>query len=181
MHVLVVYASRHGATRGIAERIATDLQGRGVEVTMHTPADAGDIEGYDAFVIGAAAYMFHWLKDATAFVRRHRAQLSTHPVWLFSSGPLGTEALDAEGRDQTVTAIPKEFAEFQDAIRPRDERIFFGAYDPASPPIGLMERVTRLMPAARDALPTGDFRDWAEIDAWSGRIADQLLALPAAT
>ena len=44
-----------------------------------------------------------------------------------------------------------------------------------------MERVTRLMPAARDALPTGDFRDWAEIDAWSGRIADQLLALPAAT
>ena len=31
-----------------------------------------------------------------------------------------------------------------------------------------MERVTRLMPAARDALPTGDFRDWAEIDAWSG-------------
>ncbi len=181
MHVLVVYASRHGATRGIAERIATTLERRGVKVTMHTPAEAGEIDGYDAFVIGGAAYMFHWLKDATGFVRRHRALLATRPVWLFSSGPLGTDLIDEQGRDQTVTAIPKEFAEFQDAIRPRDERVFFGAYDPAAPPIGLAERVTRLMPAARDALPAGDFRDWAEIDLWARTIADQLMAVPAAT
>ena len=29
MKVLVVYASRHGATRGIAERVAETLVGRG--------------------------------------------------------------------------------------------------------------------------------------------------------
>ena len=61
----------------------------------------------------------------------------------------------------------------------RDHRIFFGAYDPSQKPIGLMERVTRAMPATRDLLPAGDFRDWDEIDAWAGLIADELTAVPA--
>lgn len=30
------------------------------------------------------------------------------------------------------------------------------------------------MPAAKDALPAGDFRDWDEIEAWAGGIADEL-------
>jgi menaquinone-dependent protoporphyrinogen oxidase len=31
-----------------------------------------------------------------------------------------------------------------------------------------------LLPAARNAMPTGDFRDWAEIEAWAASIADEL-------
>ena len=38
MKVLVAYATRHGATRGIAERIAETLERRGHEVTTQ-PAD----------------------------------------------------------------------------------------------------------------------------------------------
>jgi menaquinone-dependent protoporphyrinogen oxidase len=38
------------------------------------------------------------------------------------------------------------------------------------------------MPAARDALPSGDFRDWPAIDAWADEIADALgAAKPAAS
>jgi menaquinone-dependent protoporphyrinogen oxidase len=140
---------------------------------------AGDIAPYDAFVIGSAAYAFHWLKEATGFLRRHRPLLATRPVWLFSSGPLGTETVDAEGHDVRAAAEPREFAEFRDAIHPRDQRIFFGAYDPDSKPIGLIERLTRMMPAARDALPAGDFRDWQEIEAWAGSIARELARIPA--
>jgi menaquinone-dependent protoporphyrinogen oxidase len=99
-------------------------------------------------------------------------------VWLFSSGPLGSETVDAEGNDVRETAEPKEFAEFRDALNPRDMRIFFGAYDPDSRPVGLMERLTRMMPAARDALPAGDFRDWPEIEAWAGSIARDLTHPP---
>jgi menaquinone-dependent protoporphyrinogen oxidase len=32
----------------------------------------------------------------------------------------------------------------------------------------------RLLPAARDALPDGDFRDWAAIDAWTAEVATSL-------
>lgn len=179
MKILVTYASRHGATRGIAERLAGTLRQHGLEATVRPVTEAGDVAAYDAVVIGSAAYMYHWLKDATEFVRRNHPSLASRPVWLFSSGPLGTETVDAEGKDIRAGAEPREFAEFREQIRPRDERVFFGAYDPDAKPIGFMERLTRAMPAARDAFPAGDFRDWAEIEAWAASIARELAAVPA--
>ena len=125
-------------------------------------------------VLGGAAYMFHWLKDATKFAKRHQAALQQRPVWLFSSGPLGTDQVDEEGHDVREAARPKEFQELTELLTPRSEEVFFGAYDPEQKPIGLGERVTRMMPAAKDALPAGDFRDWERIDAWARQIAQQL-------
>ena len=104
MHVLVAYASRHGATQGIAERIAETLMAAGLDAEVRPASTVKDLRGYDAFVIGSAAYMGHWLKDAKGFVEHNRAVLAAKPVWLFSSGPLGTEPLDEEGRDQKVAA-----------------------------------------------------------------------------
>ena len=118
--------------------------------------------------------MFHWLKDALELVRRNRTVLAGKPVWLFSSGPLGTEALDAKGRDQKEAAIPKEIAELREAVGARDHRVFFGVYEQGRKPIGLAERFVSHMPAAREALPEGDFRDWAEIEEWAAGIARDL-------
>lgn len=103
------------------------------------------------------------------FVRRNRAVLADRPVWLFSSGPLGTEPTDAQGRDLTVVAVPKEIAEFTEAIHPRGHRVFFGVLDPSR--LGLGERAIRKLPASRALLPEGDFRDWAHIEAWARDIA----------
>jgi menaquinone-dependent protoporphyrinogen oxidase len=174
MTVLVAYASRHGATAGIAERIAAGLSAAGVPAEAKPVTDVRDVAGYDAFVVGGAAYMFHWLKPATRFVERHRAVLAERPLWLFSSGPLGTDLVDKDGRDVFESTRPKEFAELQTSLHPRGERIFFGAIDADAPPIGLGEHFLRLMPKARAALPSGDFRDWAAIDAWAAEIASEL-------
>jgi menaquinone-dependent protoporphyrinogen oxidase len=177
MKILVAYASRHGATRGIAERIAATLGRPGVDVTLQSVEHA-DPEGYDAYVIGSAAYLGGWLGPATAFVRRHHDLLAARPVWLFSSGPVGTDAVDANGRDPLEASVPKEFIEFAQTIEPRDERVFYGAYDPDAEPTGmaegLMARFMRLAPAVRQALPAGDFRDWPAIDAWAESIAREL-------
>jgi menaquinone-dependent protoporphyrinogen oxidase len=174
MKVLVAYASRHGATAGIAERIAERLRDTGLLAEARPIEEVGDVGGYDAVVIGAAAYMFHWLKDATRFVRRHRDELRSRPVWLFSSGPLGTDLVDEEGRDILEVTRPKEFDELHALIAPRGERVFFGAWDPDAPPVGFGERLLRRMPAARDATPAGDFRDWSAIEAWAAEIASEL-------
>jgi menaquinone-dependent protoporphyrinogen oxidase len=178
MNVLVAYASRHGATQGIAEHIAQTLEGNGLEVTLRPVGEADWVDHYDAFVIGSAAYLGGWLDQATAFVRRNRGALAAHPVWLFSSGPVGPDVVDAKGRDPVEAATPKEFAEFARTIGPRDERVFFGAYDPDAPPSGmaegLMHRFMRVMPAARNALPAGDYRDWPAIEAWAEGIAREL-------
>ena len=174
MNVLVAYASRHGSTMGIAQRIASGLGAAGLSAEARPVSDIRDPDRYDAFVIGSAAYMFHWLKEATAFVKRHRALLAERPVWLFSSGPLGTDLVDDEGRDVFEVTRPKEFEELQTLLHPRGEHIFFGAWDPDAPAIGIGERFLRLMPASKAAMPAGDFRDWPAIDAWAAEIASAL-------
>ena len=171
--ILVAYASKHGSTRAVAERIAATLTAAGQPAVALSVAEVADPAPYDAFVIGSAAYYGSWLKEATAFVRVHRDLLATRPVWLFSSGPLGTELTDAEGG-----AEPKEFAEFKEAIRPRDLRVFFGVLDPGK--LGLAERFVRALPAGRGLLPEGDFRDWAAIDSWATGIAQALARRPIA-
>jgi len=174
MRVLVVYASRYGATRGIAERIATTLSQHGLEVTLRPVKQAGDPADYDAAVIGSAAYYFRWMKQATDFVRRHRAALAERPVWLFSSGPLGTKTTDDQGRDLLTTTVPKEIAEFREAIHPRGHRVFFGVLDRDK--LGLAHRLMLKLPVNRDnaIFPLGDFRNWKDIDAWAGKIAEEL-------
>lgn len=181
MKVLVAYASRHGSTGGIAERIAEGLRNAGLEADAVDVLKRPDPEPYDAFVIGSAAYMFHWMKEATAFVDRHRDLLASRPVWLFSSGPLGTDEVDDKGNDLLEVSRPKEFDKYGPVLHPRGEKVFFGAWDPNAPAIGFVEKMMKKLPAgATDAMPTGDFRDWPVIDAWAAEIAAQLSEVEAA-
>ena len=177
MQVLVAYATKHGATREIAERIAEQLKGAGAAAEVRPVQAVDDLTGYDAFVIGSAIYMGSWRKEAITFVQRHQAILAARPVWLFGSGPLGTATTDSRGQDLLVVSEPKEFAEFMDALRPRGRKVFFGALDPRT--LSLPERTLRLLPAGRALLPAGDFRDWPAIEAWAADIAHELAAVTA--
>ena len=180
MSVLVAYATRHGATQGIAERIAETLRSEGLEAEARPAGSVKSLDGFDAFVIGSAAYMSHWLKDAASLVRRNRRLLRNRPVWLFSSGPIGGP-VDAKGRDQRAASVPREIVEFGPDLHARDHHVFFGAYEVDRRPIGLAERLaapilSRLPAAARKAMPVGDFRDWPEIEGWARGIAHELAA-----
>ena len=174
MRVLVAYASRHGSTAGIAERIAAGLAAAGLDAEARSVSQYFDAAPYDAFVIGGATYMAHVLKDVTAFIKTHEVLLSERPVWLFSSGPLGTDRVDAQGHDVLESTRPREFAKLSELVHARGERVFFGAWDPEAPPVGVAEKLMKLVPAAKDALPAGDFRDWDAVDAWAAEIAAAL-------
>lgn len=174
MVVLVAYATRHGATAGIAERIAAGLCHSGIPAEALPVTSVHDVRAYDAVVLGGAAYLFHWHKDATDFARSYRVALRERPVWLFSSGPLGTDLVDKDGAEVLQTCRPKEFQELSALVRARGAEVFFGAYDPHARPATVGERLFALLPAAKAALPAGDFRDWASIDAWATQIAAAL-------
>jgi menaquinone-dependent protoporphyrinogen oxidase len=178
MSILVLYASKHGATRGIAERIAETLERSGRRAESRSVEDSGDVTGYDGFVIGGAVYMGRWLKGVSTFVERNRDLLARRDVWLFSSGPLGTEATDSKGQDLLASSEPKEMAALVEAIHPREHRAFFGALSPDT--LTVPERALRRLPAARSIMPEGDFRDWEDIEQWATEIAEQMASGEAA-
>ena len=176
MSILVAYASKHGATQQIAERIAETLRASGLEVEAAPVKSAADLTGYDAFVIGSAVYFGSWLREAAEFLRRNVATLAKRPVWLFSSGPISADTEDELGRDMREVAEPKDIAELRVAITPRDHRVFFGRLDRGK--LGFVDRLVASMPAFPGS--EGDFRDWTEITSWAESIAHELAPVAAA-
>lgn len=169
MKALVVYASKYGSTKEIAEFISEKLRQRGMLVEIQPVEAIHDLGDFDVFVIRSAAYMGHWLKEATEFVKRNHVVLAKRPVWLFSSGPLVSENMDAQSRD-LGDAVPKEIAEISELIRSRDHRVFFGKLD--SSKLNIVHRMMKTLPAARTLLPEGDFRNWGDIETWITSIAE---------
>ena len=185
--VLVVYASRHGGTRGIAERIGDVLRTDGLEADVASADQVAGVGGADAVVVGSGVYMGSWLKEGIEFIKRNEATLAELPLWLFSSGPIpgsskdkgpsGDLLEDALGpKDGPGSGGRKKVAEIIAATNARDHRVFLGAFDPTDPPRTMAERFVRMMPAAKHVLPTGDFRDWDAIEAWAHEIATTLAA-----
>jgi menaquinone-dependent protoporphyrinogen oxidase len=168
--VLVAYASRFGSTQGIAERIGEVLAAAGLAVDARAIDEVGEVVGYGAFVLGSSVEGGHWLKGASAFLERHAATLGSHPLWLFSSGPLGDRSVNAPQPD------PKEVAAARRELRPRDCRVFAGAFDRATSDFSEMGLVERTV--VRKFLPDGDWRDWPAIEAWAAGIARELAAAP---
>jgi len=175
MTVLVAYASKHGSTKGIAERIGQRLETAGLSVVVEPVNEVRDVRSFEALVLGSALYMWHWLDPARSFARREGKALSGKPVWIFSSGPFGDETVDKQGRDVLEVAGPKELDELCRQLSPRDHKVFWGAWDATNRPIGLMETFTSKMPGAWKAFPSGDKRQWPIIEAWADGIARELL------
>jgi menaquinone-dependent protoporphyrinogen oxidase len=188
--VLVVYASRHNATRGIAERIGEVLRADGLEVDIAPADEKAGVGNADAVVVGSAIYMGTWLKEGIEFIQRNQVRLAEIPLWLFSSGPIPGSSrdkgpsvdplTDALGpKDGPGSGGRKKIAEITAATNPKDHRVFLGAFDPTDPPKVTSERLVRMLPAVKNALPAGDFRDWDAIEAWAHEIAASLESSPA--
>jgi menaquinone-dependent protoporphyrinogen oxidase len=172
VNVLVAYASRYGSTKSVAEFMANRLRDDGIQATATSVEDQPDLAQFDAFVVGSAVYMGHWLKPAVRFVREGSEVLSKRPTWLFSSGPLGPASTKAHEDTGAGSAEPVELEEMRAAIGPRAHEVFDGAL--TLDRLSLGHRAIRLMPAGRALLPEGDFRPWPAIEAWVDDIAHQL-------
>jgi menaquinone-dependent protoporphyrinogen oxidase len=159
-HVLVAAGSKHGATTEIAQRVADTLRARGLDVTMTSPESVRTVDGYDAVVLGSAVYAGRWLDDAKALADRLGAADPVPAVWLFSSGPVGDPPKPEED--------PVDVSDIIHATSAREHRVFAGRIDKSTLSFG--ERAIMMAVRARE----GDYRDWDEITAWAGGIADAL-------
>ncbi|HET9138770.1 flavodoxin domain-containing protein [Actinophytocola sp.] len=156
--VLVAYASKMGSTKDIAEAIGEELQKRGLRAEVRNVREADSPDYYDAVVLGSAVYAGRWRPEATRWFKRHAAELARHPVWLFESGWIGK-------RPETLTASPGGRRRAAH-IGTQPPTVFGGRLDPGRA-TGFFDRsLAKRMP--------GDSRDFAEIRAWAGQVADTL-------
>ena len=125
--ILVACASRHGSTAEIAAEIADVLRRDvpGAVVDLRDAAQAGEVAGYDAAVIGSAVYMGRWLPAARDLVEEHREVLSAMPVWLFSSGPVGDPPVPVDELAEVMA--------LRAAVGARGHQLFAGRLDRHEP------------------------------------------------
>ena len=160
--VLVAYATNYGSTQEVAESIAATLREGGLQVEIQPMRQVRSLEGYQAVVLGAPLYMFHWHKDALRFVSQHRKTLTERPpegirVAVFALGPFN----DVEKEWQEVRAqLDKELGKFP-WLTPVAVAIFGGKFDPAR-----LRFPYNLIPALKQ-IPASDIRDWTAIRAWA--------------
>lgn len=84
MKTLILYATKHGATREIAERIAKQMDGATL-IDLESNS-VPDLDGYDCVLIGSPVYAGMLRKEAKTFVEHHAEKLKAKPLGLFLSG-----------------------------------------------------------------------------------------------
>jgi menaquinone-dependent protoporphyrinogen oxidase len=163
VRVLVTAATRHSSTREIAEAIATGLVERGLEAEVMPVERVTTLDRYDAVVLGSAVYAGRWLGEARRLAQVHASVLGMMPVWLFSSGPLGTPT------HPIPSGEPADVRVLSRLTRASEHRTFPGRLE--------MKRLQFAERAAARTIhaPEGDSRDWDAIDRFAGEIADELL------
>lgn len=165
MNVLVTAATRHGATRELAERIAGVLGDDGLAVDLAEMDEVDDLRGYDAFVVGSAIYLGNWLKEARRFVDEHAEELRARPTWLFASGSIVGDPPVADDPNALRAGLAERLVE---ATNAREHKLFAGKLDVSA--LGLLEKA-----AVRGAhAAEGDHRDWGEVTRWATAIASAL-------
>lgn len=163
--VLVVYASRYGATREIAEVLGAALDERGAQATVVAAGEAGDVTGYDVVVVGSAIYNGRWLESARRFVSARRGDLEQRPTWFFSSGPTGGSPAGEAALSKSCglhTPVPRGMAGVARRIPVRGHATFGGTIGEGA--TGMLARW----------MPRGDWRDFNQVKEWAGVICDEI-------
>ncbi|MGW9031203.1 flavodoxin domain-containing protein [Streptomyces sp. NPDC055722] len=158
--VLVVYGTANGSTARIAETIAEVLSKNGLTVNTLPAGTVGSVAPYDAVVAGGALYAGRWHRDARRFVRRHGRALAERPLWLFSSGPL-----DASASERDIPPVPG-VRKALTRLNARGHVTFGGCLEE-----GATGWTARMILRSGKG---GDFRDFARIEDWATRVAEEL-------
>jgi menaquinone-dependent protoporphyrinogen oxidase len=176
MRTLVLYATREGQTRRIAEHIAAGLGAQQVDAELYdvkAPPVPVDWSRYDWACLAASVHAGHHESEMIAFVKRHRHALEQRQT-VFVSVTLS----EAGAEDvQKPRAIREQAA--ADAQRMIDVFIQDTGWTPARvlPVAGalaysqynflvrfVMKRIARKAGAPTDASRDYEFTDWAALD-----------------
>ncbi|MBN1760087.1 MAG: flavodoxin domain-containing protein [Chitinispirillaceae bacterium] len=160
-NVLIVYATRSGTTREIAETVAEILRKSGFSTDVQPAKKVRSIESADAVVLGTAVRMGMLMPEVMRFVKKHRNKLVEVPVAAFAVC-LAVKDDTPENRK----AVAGYLNPLKKEISLVSEAVLAGAIHYAR--LGVFARfVIQKMVKAQE----GDFREIEKITEWSTDVA----------
>ncbi|HMK45444.1 MAG TPA: flavodoxin domain-containing protein [Methanocella sp.] len=173
MKALVVYGTRSGATKQIADEIGKTLEEQGYATTVRDAKQTNDLraQDFDLVIVGSSIWATMWKRQTMGFLKRNRKALAGKKVALFSSGLAGGDPAQAGYARKSVEKVAAKFPE----IRPISMACFGGLVDFDSPNF-----LARFMAGAMkkdfekkgvDTSKPVDTRDWAAIRQWAEDVA----------
>ena len=176
MKAAVFFATREGHTCRIAERIADDLRGRGVDVDLQDVREARASipwDTYDAVCVAASVHTGHHEPEMIAFVRAHRAELlrasaAFVSVTLSQAGVQDTHATPEQRSqakhdvDQMIATFVRESGWQPAHVLPVAGALMYRRYNFLIRFV--MKRIARKAGAPTDASRNYDFTDWNALD-----------------
>lgn len=170
MKVLVAYATAHGSTAKVAERMGEILQENNLTVDVRNVTDIHSVSGYDAYMIGTAIHAGHWLNDAHKFVVDFADELALKPSFCWVTC---IRVLESKGYDWVLNNYMPPW--LLDALDIRELTAFAGKLNLEE--VSLDEEWTLAIRYDGQRSPrdhNGDFRDWNIIRDWSESVAEKI-------
>ncbi len=162
--VLVGYATRYGSTKEVAETIANSVRDAGFEVHICEVRDIKSLTDYNAVILGAPLFMFHWHKDVLRFLSKHQRILLNLQVAIFALGPTHDPYDEQEWRD-SWSQLNKELENYS-WLKPVEIEMFGGKYDPTK-----LKFPLKMMAGS---VPASDIRDDEAIQGWAKKLTVKL-------
>ena len=172
MRVLVVYGTRWGGTREVAERIGDTLRGDKHLVEVVEAKTDPQVNGFDLVIIGSGIRADSWTKSALSFLEKNAKLLRCKKTALFVSCQMADR--ENEARDKAKQKYLLEISE-KFGLKPISHG-FFGGFLDFSKSHGLLVdiivRVNRrnLKKNGLDTSKIYDTRDWIKIAAWTHEV-----------
>jgi len=166
MRTLILYSSRDGQTRKIAEFIAEQIDlanGVGLcDVVDITAAERCDLPRYDRVLIGASIRYGYFAAELSVFIKRHLIWLNAVPSAFFA---VNLTARKAGKRTAQTNAYTRKFLA-SSPWRPDRCGVFAGALH--YPRYGWLDRVMiqlimRMTGGETDATKDIEYTDWQQV------------------
>ena len=182
--VAVLYATREGQTRRIAEHLATALRARGFAVDVLDVArelpPGFDLARYAKAVLAASVHIGKHERSMLEFVRKHRAGLERMPCAFLSVSLSQAGAEDARAssrrRKRAAANVAKMIEDFLHRARWRPQRVLPVAGALLYRQYGVLVRwmmlfIARLVGASTDASRDHEYTDWQALDRFAAELA----------
>ena len=171
MIVLITYASIHGSTKEIAERISSIIspQIKSPSTAEVLPMEeVSDLSKYNFVIIGSAVHNFVWIPLGSSWLSTNSAALSKSTVWAFSVGTpfavgkFAQRMLESDDEERKLTEAIAQH------VKVEGHMLFNGRFlkSHATTKFNLWWRVF--------GGKFGDFRDWENIDKWAGEVGEKI-------